>query len=235
MPETTSKSYESFEFSLDERKRMNELINKSMSVFKDNVFIGFSGAHRTGKTTLAKEFADRMRLPFLETNIANVSIWEIFNPHDYLTFAERIEVQGHILETIQSIFKEKRNSKSLIVTDRTPIDVLAYLFANIDQTTSQLFDSRVSSFIKSCQILTMKYFSKIFVIQPAISFEKLPNKNGKVYNSFAYQVALTHNILGALTILKQESAENDSWNFHLIPQDIISLPKRVDFCVKILK
>ena len=218
-----------------EMNRMNDLLKDSLSVFHTPRFIGFAGAHRTGKSTLAERVANELDYVYLPVNVANDSVWDSFNPHEYFTFAERIEVQERLLNAMEIVLYKKTDDNNSYITDRTPIDILAYLLSNIDQTTSELYDSKVEHLIWRCHQITLLYFSDVFVVQPSIPFEKIPGKNNKVYNSRTYQLVLTSNIIGQLSILTANNSDRRDWNFYIIPTSKSSLKDRIEFCIQLLR
>lgn len=59
--------------------------------------LGLSGAHRTGKTTLAQAFAKEQDINFLQTSATAVFKAAGLNPAGHLTIEQRIAVQEAML------------------------------------------------------------------------------------------------------------------------------------------
>lgn len=157
--------------------------------------IGFAGAHRTGKTTLAEYVAQELGIRFHATNIADAPVWKEIHssPSDQFTFAERLEIQHRLLDYMEK--QLEANDEKAFVTDRTPLDLLGYLFANVDSTCSDLWADSARSLVSRAIRLADKHFDRIFLVQPAISTADSSGKRGKVYMSGIYQTAINNNIL----------------------------------------
>jgi hypothetical protein len=187
--------------------------------------IGFSGAHRTGKTTLAKNVADSLKIEFHPTKVSEAPIWKAIrsSPSNHFTFAERLEIQKHLANYLDGQYgniKEKA-----YVVDRTPLDVLGYLFANLDSTCSNLWSAQTRSLIEQAIESCEKYFSKIFLIQPGIPTIDDEGKSGKTFMSYPYQVAINNNILAfGYKYLGDEK-------FVVIPEKMTSNDERVRYAL----
>jgi DNA polymerase III gamma/tau subunit len=158
------------------------------------LIIGFSGAHRTGKTTLAREFASVLEFQNLETNTskflkdnADIDVCNITSLH------ERIKVQKIILGKHIEDIKSGKN----IVTDRTPIDMLAYTLGEL--TMNNAPEDVWAEFETYRQIAleaTSRYYDIIFVTQPLPSYEQ---EAGKPKANLAYQWQIQYLIQGIIS------------------------------------
>jgi hypothetical protein len=177
----------------------------------------------------AIKVAEQLGIPYRSANISGGKVWTTMSPSDNMTFGERIEVQEQILDEYISLIRTTGSME--FVCDRTPIDILAYLLSNIDSTTSNIFDKRVENFISRCVQQTQQNFNSIVLIPPGIPFVGDISKNGKVYNSKAYQESLTNIIYGAFSryFFKLELKK-----LVIVPDDILDLDKRIDFIVQSL-
>jgi len=218
------------DLSVFDEMKVYKLIPPSNDIvsFEGKYRIGLTGSHRTGKSSLAKMLAELIEVPYLDMAIGKNAVWNIFNSHDNVTFAERLVIQKRLLADVEQVLKDQKKNESF-VSDRTPVDLLSYLLCNIDSTTSELFDEEVEEFIAKCRILTLKYFDMIFVVQPGILFEKNEGKNGKVYNSIAYQESLTNSCIGFLHRLIYSPTYRGRMLFRVIPSDLIFLDDRVQW------
>jgi AAA+ ATPase superfamily predicted ATPase len=199
--------------------------------------VGFSGAHRSGKTTTAIEVAKKLDVEYINANVRNsVEVWTSFSPSDYMTFGERIQVQEFILNDMERLLEKNRLDRfSSFIIDRTPIDILAYLLTNIDNTTSSIFDSRGQDLIERCLDLSSKYFTHFVVIPASIPFVRGDNKSGKVYDSRMYQESLTNMIAGTYyRYIERMSSENRK-TLIIVPDELVDLSMRVDFIMTSLK
>lgn len=88
--------------------------------------IGISGIHRTGKTTLARELAEQLGLPFIPVDASGYFKELGLDPKDDMSCPDLMLVQTNILEGS----REKWGVTTGFVSDRTPIDFAAYTVIN---------------------------------------------------------------------------------------------------------
>jgi hypothetical protein len=190
--------------------------------------IGFAGAHRTGKTTLAKEVAKSTGIRFFETNVSQAPVWKEIHasPSDSFTFSERVEIQHRLMDYLG--YQYAAQTEEAYVVDRTPLDILGYLFANLDHTCSNLWSDSAKSLITRSIYLVDNFFDRIFLVQPGIQTVVESGKTGKVFLSWSYQIAINNNIM-AFGI-----NHFDSKKFVIIPQNVLELEKRLRFVIDCL-
>lgn len=127
---------------------------------------GISGSQRVGKTTLAKRVAERMNLPFVQTDVSGVFRKMGMNPAVNHCFEDRIRVQYAINEHFREVFSQHR----IFVSDRTSLCSLAYVMTDIRQVDE--WDKDVfEAYIEDCFEIINKYFSTIVVVQPGIQVQ----------------------------------------------------------------
>ena len=184
--------------------------------------IGFTGAHRTGKTTLAKRLAVDLRLPYVPSISSKVYQDIGIDPSKTPSFSDRLNVQNRIL-TAQSNLWESQES---FVTDRTPYDFVMYLLGDINNTTELAtgFNTQgILDYIACCQSLCDCYFSNIILVEPAID---LVPEVGKA-NSHKLYIDHLNAIIKGLTVGKD--------NVQLLPKNIVKLGRRIDWVKDKLK
>lgn len=191
--------------------------------------VGFSGAHRTGKTVTAMKVADTIGIPYIKASVSSSDVWTTIRPSDTMTFGERMQIQEILLYEMEGLLNRIVSNNNAFVIDRTPIDVLAYLLTNIDSTTSSIFDSRGKEFIDKCIDLSAKFFSYFVVIPPGIPFVGDTNKNGKTYNSKIYLESLTDVIIGAYCRYFERLSSSIQKTLIVVPDRLTKLEDRVDF------
>lgn len=151
--------------------------------------IGLCGSHRTGKTTLAKTLAEELHLPFIQTQIQQVFEQLGLDPAAKMDFNTRLEVQEYILISTKQIWQA---APSAFVTDRTPIDFMAYLLGDIQGETVVNF-TNLQNYLLECFNTINQLFTRIVVLQPAIP---LVFAQGKASLNKAYIEHLNALILG---------------------------------------
>ncbi|CAB4121763.1 AAA domain containing protein [uncultured Caudovirales phage] len=179
--------------------------------------IGLIGAHRTGKTTLAKAYAEEMEVPYVETSSSAVFERLGYSPKVDYDFGTRMIIQNAILD--DAIVKYSQHT-GMFVTDRTPIDMLAYTIADIQRQNLSLEQSR--EFIKyfhRCFEESNKRFMCLTLIQPGIEIVDAP---GKAPANPAYMEHLNTIMLGLLV-----GEFNSSSHFYL-PRRTTDMQERVE-------
>ena len=177
-----------------------------------------SGTHRNGKTTTATAVAEMLRCKAIETNISAMPMWrKIGSPSSAVSFAERLYVQKEIFQYIRNIIEAKSpRPEYTYIMDRSPMDLIGYLLANIDDTCSSIFDEDVHNLISDIQTFTRDNIQKSYFlsINHNIGFCPEVGKNNKIYNTYAYRRAISNNILASYA----EYIEDE--NFQIIMPDI---------------
>ncbi len=134
--------------------------------------IGLCGAHRTGKTTLALELARLTGKQFVRTRVT-----EIFKQHGLhaaqeMDFETRLGIQYRILEACES---DWQNAGTDFVTDRTPVDFLAYTLGDVQGKTT-VNQRDFDHYLERCFELTNRFFGLLVILQPGIPLEAAEGK-----------------------------------------------------------
>jgi len=176
--------------------------------------IGISGSHRTGKTTLAKAIATYKRIPFVQTSTREVFEEHGLHPGTAMDFKTRLWIQHRVIEAAITLWQTEKSS---FVTDRTPIDFMAYTLADIQGATEVDFID-LEAYLTQCFNVTNQFFTQLAVLQPAIP---LVYEEGKAALNKAY---IEH-----LNLLVQGLChdERNSCSSIIIRRNIIDLEERV--------
>ena len=148
-------------------------------MFKLEGNLGLCGAHRTGKTTLAIAISSHLNIPFVRTTTSQVFAQLGLDPAEPMDFQTRLFVQNHVLDAAEQVWKE---SASPFISDRTPIDMIAYTIGDIQGKTDVDFDL-LSQYIDRCFASTNQFFQNLAIIQPGIP---LVYEEGKATLNAAY-------------------------------------------------
>ena len=170
--------------------------------------IGLTGAHRTGKTTLAKAWAKENDAEY----VALPKVIEAMGlePKDINTLGVRLKVQRKLVEACHDTFSNKR---AMFISDRTPLDVAAYTLADgsMDMTLSQ--QQEMVSIVEDCIDITNSCFKMLALLQPGIPYVSEP---GKPLFNVAYQEHIHSLIVG---FLSDPRVEISWWHFPRIQLD----------------
>ncbi len=151
--------------------------------------IGIAGAHRTGKTTLAKTIAAQLNIPFVQTTTSAVFKQHGLDPAQVMDFNTRLTIQQHVAEAAQQSWQVTQGN---FITDRTPLDFMAYTLADIQGKTSVNF-KQLENYLTNCFTLTNQFFNHIIIIQPGIP---LVYEEGKAALNQSYIEHLNSLVLG---------------------------------------
>ncbi|MBE9561952.1 MAG: AAA family ATPase [Proteobacteria bacterium] len=178
--------------------------------------IGICGSHRTGKTTLAQAIANKTGTNLVKTDTNAVFIQQGLHPSQSLDFSTRLKIQKLIIQAAVKIWQTDN-----FVTDRTPIDFMAYTLAEIQGDTEVDF-VELEAYLTECFAVTNQIFSKLIVVQPAIP---LVYETGKA--------ALNKSYMEHLNIIVQGLCNDERLQCPttIIPRDIVNLQKRVSIAI----
>ena len=177
--------------------------------------IALFGAHRTGKTSLAKEFAEATRIPFVQSTVSkdmknlNVATDTAFE------MQKRLETQEKIFES----YKNLMSDKVALVTDRSPLDFALYTILEVSNNFPNDVEliSRYQNYLDSC-IQESKKFDKIYLLQPGIEIVKEGGKGNSVKP-----------VIDKLNLIALGLASKLETNIVIIPGYILNLSQRVEF------
>jgi predicted ATPase len=182
--------------------------------------IGLTGAHRTGKTTLARAFSKSYSVPLLETSTSAVFKELGFDPKADYDFKVRLFIQNRILDVAESLY---RSEGGVFITDRTPLDMLAYTMADVQRANLDRDDvTMFMDYMNRCIDVTNHHFASLMIVQPGIA---LVEEDGKAPANPAYIEHINSLIMGLMADGRIKSRK------HFIGRRVIGLEERVN-CVK---
>lgn len=179
--------------------------------------LGLVGAHRTGKSTLAREFAKEKDIPFLATTASAVFKSMGLDPAQQYPFDVRLEVQERILATFCDQYRSM--SGRFFITDRTPIDMIAYTLAEVGPTTlTPELEKRLEKYVHACYKATNDFFSLLVIVQPGI---EVVEEEGKASLSPMYIEHVAHLVMGVT------ASESIKTQHFFIPRHVTAIEDRV--------
>jgi hypothetical protein len=181
--------------------------------------IGLCGSHRTGKTTLARNIAKQCDLEFVVTTTSEVFAANGLKPSSPMDFKTRLWIQDKIITAAEEVWA---GCDRTFITDRTPLDMLAYTLGDIQGVVMVDFVP-LQEYIERCIQSTNRFFGCLCVVQPGIKLVPAP---GKAALNLAYIEHLNTLVLGLC------ADERITVPFHLLPRQVVDLQKRCDFLVQ---
>ncbi|WP_425217200.1 AAA family ATPase [Tumidithrix helvetica] len=184
--------------------------------------IGLCGGHRTGKSTLAKAIADRIDKPFVGTTTSQVFQQMGLDPAKPMDFPTRLRVQHQVLLAAEQVWQAEPNP---FITDRTPIDMMAYTLADIQGTTEVNF-VELEAYMQRCFVSANQFFSQLFVVQPGIP---LVYEVGKAALNQAYIEHIHTLVLGLCSDLRLTCP------FYCLERQVTDLEERIQTILTVLE
>lgn len=177
--------------------------------------IALTGAHRTGKSTLARLFADVNGVDMVASSVSGIALRYDFDmDSDRRDEPAYREMQEVILNTMEKSFRGKTD----FISDRCPLDAAAYMLADMQANTgSPMFQEGVLQYIDRAIRLTDELFDTVILVPPGISFEPMDGKPG---SNLAYQ---EHHHLLVRGLMDQLTIPNG-----FIARDNLKLDDRLD-------
>lgn len=157
---------------------------------------GLIGAHRTGKTTSAKKFAIPPHVQYLEIATSPMLVEMGYNARDQYDIGTRLLIQEQLLDRVEPLYANAPCS----ITDRTPLDFLIYMQADIVRDFPQELEERFEKYYLRCVQMYFDYFLCGCVIQPGIpivdDLKSAPPSKAYIYhlNTLAVGIAEKLNI-----------------------------------------
>jgi len=172
------------------------------------MLFGLTGAHRSGKTTLARAVADDLGIEFYETSTSQIAKELGYNAVGDLPLEDRLYLQTKLLENhIDQISKLPRP----LITDRTPLDFMGYLACEFTMSNGSGVSpevlQRAAQFIDTCLNATRHYYDTLYYLAPLPDYVV---EDGKPADNPIYQQHHALVVLGGIQQLR------DSINSSLI-------------------
>lgn len=169
--------------------------------------IGLCGSHRSGKSTLARLFAEVNDVPMIASSVSSIALRYDFDmDKDRRDVPAYREMQEVILNTLEKSFRDQ----PIFVSDRTPLDAAAYLLADMQANTgSPIFQEGVLQYVDRALRLTNELFDAVLLVPPGIDFEPMDGKPG---GNLAYQEhhhLIVRGLMGDIEIPNGELARDN--------------------------
>lgn len=130
------------------------------------MLIGIAGASGTGKTTLAEAVAKQLGARFVRASITELGKSVGADPVSKMNVVERLQLQERMLAAfIQKL--EGLDQSELIIMDRTPLDMVGYMMAEINMHShldlSPELMKRADIYVAAAQRATAMFYDHIFL------------------------------------------------------------------------
>lgn len=126
---------------------------------------GLAGSSGSGKTTLAKDVSVMMEIPYHDASVTALMKRIGFDPvaagH---SLDARLAAQNHLLDAFCA---ELRQLPRPFVTDRTPVDMAAYMLGEVTMTNASAAQGEaITAYVNRCLRATEELFDSFAVVGP---------------------------------------------------------------------
>lgn len=146
------------------------------------------GSHRVGKSTLSAALADEGQYQYIPFTSATVFRKEGLDPAKPMSFDDRIRIQFQLLTHYEEQFYKLKGTKT--VTDRSPLDLLAYLITEITPHSPD-YSIAIKEYYRECVDLHNQLFSHTLLLQPGIPYVREEMK-GNDSASYIFVLNITY-------------------------------------------
>ena len=125
---------------------------------------GFAGAHRTGKTTLAKQVAEDMGYHFHDASVSKIMRAHGINAVGDIPLGERIAAQEFLLD---KFLENLKSAPRPMITDRTPLDMIGYMLGEVTMHNTDIeLGKRINAYAIKCLEATVNHFDTVIIVRP---------------------------------------------------------------------
>lgn len=158
------------------------------------MILGLAGSHRSGKTTLARAVAARGGIAFYDGSFGRLARTLGFESVARMSVVQRLTMQNRVLDLYD---REIQSEVADRITDRTPLDMLAYLMAEVGMHAGleEAASKAIVAYRNRCIALTRDLFDDVFLLQALPVYVVA---DGKPSDDPAYQTHIQTLIEGAI-------------------------------------
>lgn len=175
---------------------------------------GLTGAHRTGKTTVAQALAETLGVPFIASSASAVAKEMGITTFEGMEPALRRAYQEKVLEAFCARYEAEADNGTF-VSDRTPLDFAAYVMSEWHPGLGGEHDAWVVDYVERCKVATSRYFFQVAIIQPGIPFHAQEGKGGagkalqEALNTLAIGLVADPGVTSHMMVLPRKMLDND--------------------------
>ncbi|MDX5412834.1 MAG: ATP-binding protein [Rhodobacterales bacterium] len=189
--------------------------------------IGLIGAHRTGKTTLAKAWVEWKQRSGYHVKYLTISAGTVIQETlgvdcgEITSIDDRLKVQRALTDRYEATMEShtKFGGELVFVIDRTPLDIAAYTLAEAGQHLTMDQAKEVCAIVERCYALTEKYLSYLIFLPPVLPYVV---EDGKPPLNAAYQQHISALMLG----LMSDGARMPNVTYSMMPEQLRTVTER---------
>jgi hypothetical protein len=153
---------------------------------------GIAGAHRTGKTTLAKAIAEKLGIHYHDASVSKIMKECGIDGVRDVPLADRITLQEFILDKFIDAIKAAPRPA---ICDRTPLDMIGYMLGELTMHNTPVeLHEQIQFYAERCLVETTLHFDTVLTLRPLPDYAV---EAGKPPFNRAYQSMVQFIIEGA--------------------------------------
>lgn len=133
----------------------------------------FAGSHRSGKSTTAQIVAQRLGLPFIDSNVTKELLDAGFDQVGVLDLERRMECQ---VKRFELHMEKYLAAPRPCVTDRSPLDIAAYTLAEFSMHSSAELGNEAANLVNLCIKMTRLHYDMLIIPRPLPAYAVEPGK-----------------------------------------------------------
>ncbi|PHM69523.1 AAA family ATPase [Xenorhabdus sp. KJ12.1] len=191
--------------------------------------LGLTGAQGSGKSTLAKTFSEQIGIRYFDANVRGILKRNGFDCRSEMTLKQYFNMQETVVHELYSSYPDES-----FITDRTPIDVMAFTLAYVPPTIVEGSEDGKSIEFSLLDILTesrlavTQHFSHIILVHGGFKVDEEDMKRkDRASMHLGYRMKLESLIEGELGRFSNFSSTKGV-EFRMIPRDMTGLQRRVN-------
>ncbi|MEI9600046.1 AAA family ATPase [Moellerella wisconsensis] len=191
--------------------------------------LGLTGAQGTGKTTLAKALSEKTGVPYFDANVRGIIKKHGFNLREPMSVLDRFKMQTLIAKELFEGYPDEN-----FITDRTPVDVIAYTMAYVppDLVQGSELEKEISclmiDLITEARITLAKKFTHVVLVRGGISLnEEDASREDRAPMDFSYRLKMESLMEGEIFRFSNFDCMSDI-HFLCMPREMTALDRRVN-------
>lgn len=175
---------------------------------------GFTGSSGTGKTTLAKSVAESLGIEYMSASITEIANRYGFNAVGPMLLQDRIHLQWALLREHLEMLK---NAPRPLVVDRTPLDFIGYMYAEIDMHSHMRLSAseinEIEDYRQTCLSAAVLNYDHIFVAGQLATYEVKSSRpaDNRAYQTHSQMImeAAAYSLTGSLSFTIMRETDRD--------------------------
>ncbi|WP_053014183.1 MULTISPECIES: AAA family ATPase [Xenorhabdus] len=190
--------------------------------------LGLTGAQGTGKSTLAKTFSEQTGIRYFDANVRGILKRNGFDCRSEMTLKQYFNMQETVAHELYSSYPDES-----FITDRTPVDVMAFTLAYVPPTIVEASEDGKSVELSLNDILTQsrlavaRHFSHVILVHGGFKVdEENMKRKDRASMHLGYRMKLESLIEGEIGRFSNFT-NTKNVEFRMIPRDMTELQRRV--------